>query len=178
MDNKRSDLGYLGIDFQYRLAHHFMDDKKFFRDVYDIIDNNMFTDPNLKRFVGSLMEYYSEFDFVPSFDLLNAVMRGKAKQEQDLEFIDATIDKIKNTSSEGSDKIKQLAQKFFRQQNFVRFNNKITELLKAGDIDRLDELEDLWQKALGAGNREEIGINLRDNLGEVLSEVATIQYLC
>lgn len=170
MDNKRSDLGYLGIDFQYRLAHHFMDDKKYFRDVYDIIDNNMFTDPNLKRFVGSLMEYYSEFDFVPSFELINAVMRSKAKQEQDLEFIDATIDKIKNTSCEGSDKIKQLAQKFFRQQNFVRFNNKITDLLKAGDIDRLDELEDLWQKALGAGNREEIGISLRDNLGEVLSE--------
>ena len=29
MENKRNDLGYLGIEFQYRLVHHFMDDKKF-----------------------------------------------------------------------------------------------------------------------------------------------------
>lgn len=170
METKRKDLGYLGIEFQYRLAHHFMSDKKFFRDLYEIIDNNMFTDPNLKRFIGALMEYYDKFDFVPSFDELRISMRGKSKGDQELEFIDATIDKIEHTSCEGSDNIKQLAQRFFKQQNYVRINNKITELLKVGDIERLDELEDLWQKALGAGSREEIGINLRDNLGEVLSE--------
>lgn len=169
MDN-RKDLGYLGIEFQYRLAHHFMDDKKFFSDIYDIIDNNMFTDPNLKRFIGSLMEYYRAFSFVPSYDQIEIDMRSKSKNDQDLEFILSTIDKIKNTTYEGSDHIKSLAHKFFRQQNFVKFNNRITELLKTGDIDRFEELEDLWQKALGAGNREEIGICLRDNLGEVLSE--------
>ena len=160
----------MGIDFQYRLAHHFMNDKKFFRDLYEIIDNNMFTDPNLKRFIGALIEYYDKFDFVPSFDELRISMRAKSKNDQELEFIDATINKIENTSCEGSDNIKQLAQRFFKQQNYVRINNKISELLKIGDIERLDELEDLWQKALGAGNRDEIGINLRDNLGEVLSD--------
>lgn len=170
MELKRGNLGYLGIEFQYRLAHHFMDDKKFFGDVYDIIDNNMFTDPNLKRFVGSLMEYYKEYDYVPSYQQIEIRLRSQSKSDQDVEYILSSIEKIQETTCEGSDEIKMLAQKFFRQQNFVKFNNKITELLKSGDIDRFDELEELWQKALCAGNREEIGIKLRDNLGDVLSE--------
>jgi ABC-type dipeptide/oligopeptide/nickel transport system ATPase subunit len=170
MEVNRGNLGYLGIEFQYRLASHFINDKKYFTDVCDIIDNNMFTDQNLKRFVGSLMEYYKQYDCVPSYEQIEIEMRSKSKNDQDLEYIISTISKIKETSCEGSDEIKKLGQKFFRQQNFIRFNNKITELLKIGDIDRFEELEDLWQKALSAGNREEIGIGLRDNLGDVLSE--------
>ena len=32
-----SDLGFLGIEYQYRLAHHLIDDKKFFCDIVDIV---------------------------------------------------------------------------------------------------------------------------------------------
>lgn len=171
MEVRKNDLGYLGIEFQYRLAHSFMDDSKFFLDINDILDNNMFTDQNLKRFIGTLQEYYRKFDCIPSYAQLEIELRGNSNgSEQDIEFIQATVEKIKNTTCEGSDSIKEKAQKFFRQQNFVKFNNKISELLRSGDIDRFDELEELWQKALTAGNRDEIGINLRDNLGEVLSE--------
>jgi hypothetical protein len=52
----------------------------------------------------------------------------------------------------------------------VKFHNQITKLLKAGDIDKFDELQELWEQALSAGNRENIGIKLGDNIGEVLSE--------
>ena len=170
MENKRNDLGYLGIEFQYRLVHHFMDDKKFFGDMYDIIDNNMFTEPNLKKFVRGICEYYYKYSCVPSYEQLEIKLRSESKSAQDLEYVISTIEKIQDTTCEGSDEIKTLAQKFFRQQNFVKFNNKISDLLKNGDIDNFDELEELWQKALSAGNRDEIGISLRDNLGEVLSE--------
>lgn len=170
MDNKRGDLGFLGLDFQYRLAHHFMDDKKFFRDMYEIIDNNMFTEPNLKKFIGTLMDYFNKHDYVPSYTEVEINMRSKSKNDQDLEYAVATIDKIKNTTCEGSDDIKEKAHKFFRQQNFIKFSNLIQEKLKLGDIDKVDELQEIWEKALAAGNRMELGINLRDNLGEVLSE--------
>lgn len=168
--NKRGDLGYLGIEFQYRLAHHFMDDKKFFRDMSEIIDSNMFTDPNLRNFICTLKNYFEIYDFIPSYDQLEIELREKTKTDQELEFAIATVEKIKETTTEGSESIKKKAQKFFKQQNFVKFSNKINEIIKSGDIERVDELEELWQKALTAGNREEIGINLRDNLGEVLSE--------
>src|ERR1035441_8332613 len=170
MENKRGDLGYLGLEFQYRLAHHFMSDKKFFRDVYDIVDNNMFTEVNLKKFVGTLKDYYHKHDFVPSYELLSIELRGTSKNDQDLEFIESTIEKVKNTTTEGSDSIKEKACKFFKQQNLVKVHNKMGELLKFGDIDRYDELEEMIRTALATGARDEIGIHLRDNLGEVLSD--------
>ena len=171
MENKKNSLGYLGIEFQYRLVHHIMDDNKFFADINDIVDNNMFTDANLRRFVGTLQDYYRKYDCTPSYEQLEIELRGNSNgTEQEIEFIQATVEKIKDTTCEGADSVKSKAQKFFRQQNFVKFNNKITELLKAGDIERFEELEELWQKALSAGNRDEIGISLRDNLGDVLAE--------
>ena len=100
MEVKRSDLGYLGLDFQYKLAHHFMNDKKFFRDMYDIIDNNMFTEPNLKKFVGTLQDYYKEYDYIPSYEQMEIELRSKSRNDQDLEYSIATIEKIKKTLEE------------------------------------------------------------------------------
>ena len=50
----RKDLGYLGEDFQYKLVHTFMEDKEFFKDLNNIIDQNMFTDASLKMYVGMI----------------------------------------------------------------------------------------------------------------------------
>ena len=170
MVNKRDDLGYLGLEFQYRLAHHFMDDKKFFRDVFEIVDNNMFTEGNLKQFIGSMKNYYSTYEHVPSYDELEIEMRSKSRNEQDLEFIVATIEKVKETTISGGDSIKDKAHKFFKQQNLIKVTNQINEIIKFGDVDRYPECEELIRHALMVGNKDEIGVKLRDNIGEVLSE--------
>lgn len=171
MADNKTDLGYLGVPFQYRLAHHFMDDKKFFRDMCDIIDTNMFTDVNIRRFVGTLKNYYELHEYVPSYDDIEIELRSKTNgNDIDIETIIELVKKIKNTSCEGHDSIKEKAHKFFKQQNLTKAWNKVGEILKIGDIDRYDECEELIRSALVSGNRDEIGIRLRDNLGEVLSE--------
>ena len=38
----KKDLGYLGEDFQYKLIHTFMEEKEFFKDLNNIIDQNFF----------------------------------------------------------------------------------------------------------------------------------------
>ena len=166
----RDNLGFLGVDFQYKLVYHFMDDKKFFRDTFEIVDNNVFTEVNLRKFVGALKDYYENYDYVPSYSEIEIELRSKTKTEQDLEFILATIDKIKTTSCEGGDSIKLKAHNFFKQQNMVKVHNKMGELLKIGDIERYNELEEMVREAISVGNRDEIGIKLRDNIGEVLVE--------
>ena len=40
-------LGFLGEDFQYKVVHEFVEDKEFFKDLQEIINQNLFTDPNL-----------------------------------------------------------------------------------------------------------------------------------
>ena len=44
----KNNLGYLGIDFQYKLAKIFVEDSKFFEDVAPIVDQNAFNDSLLR----------------------------------------------------------------------------------------------------------------------------------
>ena len=43
----KNNLGFLGEAFQYKLTHEFMENHTFFEDLSSILDQNMFTDPNL-----------------------------------------------------------------------------------------------------------------------------------
>ena len=72
----RANLGYLGESFQYRLAHAFMDDRAFFEDLSCIVDQNMFTDPYLKVFVGVMKNYFEVRGCVPSYDAMQIELRA------------------------------------------------------------------------------------------------------
>lgn len=170
MNKLNKDLGYLGPDFQYRLVHHFMEDKKYFSDMFEILDNNMFTDPNLRRFTGALMNYFDINGIVPSYETIEIELRKEVKDDYDIELIVELVQQIKDTTDEGVDTIKKTAHKFFKQQNYAKIVNKVSELLKNGDVDRVDELEDIWRKALISGNRDDLGTKLKDDLADVLSD--------
>lgn len=170
MNKLNKNLGYLGPDFQYRLVHHFMEDKKYFSDMFEILDNNMFTDPNLRRFTGALMNYFDKNGIVPSYETIEIELRKEVKDDYDIELIVELIQQIKDTTDEGVDTIKKTAHKFFKQQNYAKIVNKVSELLKNGDVDRVDELEDIWRKALISGNRDDLGTKLKDDLADVLSD--------
>ena len=53
-DSKRGDLGYLGLEFQYRLISSFFVEPGFFSDLNSIIDQNMFTDSHLRGIVATI----------------------------------------------------------------------------------------------------------------------------
>ena len=59
----KNNLGYLDLDFQYKLAKIFVEDSKFFEDVAPIVDQNAFTDSLLRTFVGTIKDYYTNFLF-------------------------------------------------------------------------------------------------------------------
>ena len=42
-NNDRSNIGYLGEDFQFKLVHMFIEDKEFFKELCDTVNQNMFT---------------------------------------------------------------------------------------------------------------------------------------
>ena len=96
-------------------------------------------------------------------------LRSESKSAQDLEYVISTIEKIQDTTCEGSDEIKTLAQKFFRQQNFVKFNNKISDLLKNGDIDNFDEYEEIIYKLRDVGVSDEKIYNI---FYEILKDIS------
>ena len=71
----KGDLGFLGIDYQYRLVKVFIEDKPFFRDLNSIVDQNMFTEPNLRLIVGLMKDYFTDNESTPSYELIAIKIR-------------------------------------------------------------------------------------------------------
>lgn len=166
---KKNDLGYLGLDFQYRLIHSFMENKEFFKDLHSVIDQNMFTDPMLKTYVGAMKEYYESQETVPSYDVMRIILKDISRNETDEEMLLATVDKIQNTPNDSANYINQLAEKFFKQQNIVKTANEILRIAGNGDTTQYEKCVELLNDAMSRGVHENFGNAVFDNLKETLS---------
>ena len=166
----KNDLGYLGEDFQYKLIHTFMEEKEFFKDLNNIIDQNMFTDPMLKIFVGVMKEYYEREEAVPSYTMMGIALNQKAHNDIERETFKAILQKIADTPSDGVDYIRTLAEKFFKQQNIIRTANEILKIAGDGDTSKYEKCLELLNDALNQGTREEFGSSVFDDIGETLSD--------
>ena len=113
----KTTLGYLGEDVQFKIVKEFMEDKSCFKDLEPLIDQNMFTGQYLKMYVGTMLEYFRKHGIVPSYSSMSVELREKAHTEADIEICDAIIDKIRRTDSVGSEHTRELATRFFKQQN-------------------------------------------------------------
>ena len=163
-------LGFLGEDFQYKLVHEFIEDKEFFKDLCDIIDQNLFTDPNLKTLVGVMREYYKKEGKPANYDTIKFVLASKAHNSNEKEYYDAIVDKIHGISSEDSNFVRELSEKFFKQQNMIRVANEIIKIAGKGDIENYDKCVEILNKALTQGINEDLGHCVFENEAETLSE--------
>lgn len=169
-DNTRQSLKYLGEEYQYRLIHEFMDDHTFFEDLCGIIDQNMFTDPNLKVFVGVMKDYFDKQGVVPSYAAMEVELRNMAHSERELEVYSAVTKKIRETASDGANRTKELAERFFRQQNIIKTANEILRIAGNGDADRYEACVSLLNEAMTKGVHNDFGEGVFDHLVETLSD--------
>lgn len=166
----KSTLGYLDVEFQYKLAKCFIEDPHFFGEVSTIVDQNAFTDSLLRTFVGTIKDYYYKESVVPSYETLGIALKAKAKTNNELQEWTDLIDKLHfKTSLEGYTLVKDTALKFFKQQNLIKVANKILEIAGKGDIDRYDECQKLLDDAALAGQEDEFGFSPYDLEDKALS---------
>ena len=170
----KNNLGYLDVEFQYKLVKCFIEDPKFFGEVSTIVDQNAFTEQLLRTFVGTLKDYFIKENVVPSYDVMNISLREKSKTDTELEEWTELIKRLKKTSLEGYTLVKDTALKFFKQQNLIRVANKIIEIAGKGDIDRYDECQKLLDDAALAGQEDEFGFSIFDLEEKALSPVYKI----
>lgn len=168
--NDKQNLGYLGEEFQYKLIHTFMEDREFFKDLNSIIDQNMFTNPSLKVFVGVMKEYYEKEEAVPSYTMMEIALNNKAHNDIEKETFKSVLIKIRDTESDGVDYVRDLAEKFFKQQNIVKTANEILKIAGNGDTSKYERCVELLNETLNQGNRESLGNTVFDDIGETLSD--------
>lgn len=165
---QNNDLGYLGVEFQYRLVKALMDDNELFRDLNPIIDQNMFTDSNLKTFVGTMKDFYDRQSSYPSYEMMKIELNYRCKNDIEHETFKKLIEKIYNTPTDGINEIKELAIKFFRQQNIIKTANEILKIAGDGDTTKYEKCVDLLSDAMKKGASYDLGHSVFENINEVL----------
>ena len=170
----KGNLGYLGIDFQYKLVKFFVEDHNFFEEISDIVDQNAFTDSLLRVFVGTIKDIQKKENLVPSYSTIEIALRSKATDEYGIKECEELINKLKNTSYEGSTLVKENALKFFKQQQLIKAANKVLEKVGKGDIEQYDECLKIMEDALAAGSSEDYGKTIYELEEKALSADYTV----
>lgn len=170
LQKDRNNLGFLGEAFQYKLVHEFMGNHTFFEDLNSIIDQNMFTDPNLKTFVGVMKNFFDKEGQVPSYEYMEIELRNISHSEKETETYLAVLNKIKTTPTDGVNRTRDLAIRFFRQQNIIKAANEILRTAGNGDIEKYDRCIELLNDAMTKGIHNDFGETVFDHLSETLSD--------
>lgn len=165
-----NNLGYLGNDYQLRLVKCFIEDQQFFVSMYSIIDQNMFTDEQLRRIVGLMKDRYAVSESVPTYKDLEVLIRSKISDAISVEQNITTLDKIRQTSSDAIDIIEDEAEKFFKQQNLTKALNKANDIIKKGNAKDYYVIEDIIKKALETNTKQDLGFRLFENVESDLKE--------
>jgi replicative DNA helicase len=171
----KSNLGYLDLGFQYKLAKYFVEEPRFFEDLVSIVDPNAFTDPLLRTFVGTIKDYYLKKGVVPAYDTIETLLRERSKVKTELEEWVALINKLKTeTTFEGCDVVEETALRFFKQQNLIKAANKILEIAGRGDVDRYDECQRIFDEAAQVGLSDDFGYSIYDLEEKALANDYTV----
>ena len=171
----KSNFGYIGIEFQYKLTKYFIEENNFFEDIASIVDPNAFTDPILRKFVGILKDKHHENSIVPSYEMMGIILRSNAKTSTDIEECDSLIHKLKfETSYEGVVEVKDKAIRFFKQQNLIKVANKILDIAGKGDLERFEECQKLLDDAAIVGQEDDFGFSIYDMVDKALANDYTV----
>ena len=173
MANKKvdkSNLGYLGEDFQIELVKCFIEDQKFFMNVESMVNQNHFTDPNLKRIVSFMKDRYALTDSVAKYKDLDTLIRSKISDAITVDQCIAMLEKIQTIETRGIDLIEECSEKFFKQQNLTQAINQAYEIIQKGDDKRYDDIEGIVRKAIETSNKKNMGFHVFDNMEDALKE--------
>ena len=130
MDKK--DLNYLGQPFQYAVLKALIEDPDLLRDIYPILDQNVFTDPYLRQLVGTAKEFYKQIQSAPSYKELETYMRQKARTEDDIQYIKEILDKARNTEDFTTAYVSQTITEYMKWKKFIGMINKAREKVADG----------------------------------------------
>jgi len=164
----RDSLGYLGLDYEFRLMAQLLTDNRFANSIVDIVDANYFSDPYLRVIAAAIKEAKEKDDIVP--DLGSVKIRLLADVTEDLQrkYILTQLSKVQEASSYDALKIQDIAMKFCKQQELKKSIKQIQKIIDIGDIENYEQCETILRKALEHGDNKDDGMDVFDNIKDVL----------
>jgi len=163
-------LGYLGIDFQYRLLQQIIVDRKFGESIIDIMTPNYFEDAFLRSVAGKIKDNYEKYETIPDMNSLESILYENIIDEVDKEMYISSLKRIKEAEQNNSLRTQDIAMKFCKQQELKKSVREMQLIIEKGDLDDYHLCEELLKKALEVGHSKDDGIDVFYDIESVLSE--------
>jgi len=171
----KPERGLYDDEFQKRLIKILIEERDKFKNDMQYINQNAFTNTSYKLISGTIKDYVFEYDYVPSYDLLNSLLSSKISDDIDLELTLESLKEIRELDSEGLVWVRKEAIDFFKRQELVKFFNMQLEDLKNGiDITSRDLQGDIG-KIQSIGTHDTIFSGVYDDLEETFEPQSIVR---
>lgn len=163
-------LGYLGYSFQLKVLAQIMSDKTFANSIVPILNSSYFDDASCVFIAKVLKEYYNRYEKIPSYDILDSLIRTEIKTEVQRKYVLDLIVEIRNEDLSDSEYVQEKSFKFCKQQELKKAIKKAEEILDKGDFDKYDQIEEYIKDALSFGMDRDGAVSVFDNIENVMVE--------
>ena len=164
----RDNLGYLGLDYEFRLMAQLLTDNRFANSIVDIVDANYFSDPYLRVIAAAIKEAKEKDDIVPDLGSIKIRLLADVTEDLQRKYILTQLSKVQEASSYDALKIQDIAMKFCKQQELKKSIKQIQKIIDVGDIENYEQCETILRKALEHGDNKDDGMDIFDNIKDVL----------
>ena len=113
----KTDMGYLGENYQHLLVKYFIENPKFFIGLVSIIDQNMFTEEHLRRIVGMMKDRYTKNGLCPNYYDIELLIRTTVTDKITVDLMIEKLNLLKSKQFDiDIDLLTSNAEKFFHQK--------------------------------------------------------------
>ena len=170
MSKQKSNLGYLGQNFQLQLINQLIVDEKFALSIIDILDPTYFDSEYLRLICAEIKNYFEKYRTIPMITTIEQIVNQTVSKDITREYVIETLQEVKNIQQKDCLYVQDTAIKFCKQQELKKANKKIEKILEAGDFEKYNECVEILKKAISVGENKDAGIDVFEGLDVVLSE--------
>ena len=158
-------LGFIGFDGQVKIVKAMMEDRNEMSSYWGLVNQNLFTDEHLRDIVGIIKDFYNNNKTTPSYQLLEVIIREKQYNEIREESIFQILSMMKSEEyTYEMSKYKDIAIRFFQQQECIKIVSKMQKMLKDGGFE-----QDEWLGLIEDGKK--VGVTEEENDGIVFTDL-------
>ena len=130
-----------------------------------IFDNKDFDN---RIIAATVKEAKEKDDIVPDMGSIKFRMFESVTDDTQRKYIIQQLAKIQEASSFDSLKVQDIAMKFCKQQELKKSIKQIQKIIDIGDIENYEQCETILRKALEHGDNKDDGMDIFDNIENVL----------
>lgn len=160
---------YRDEKFTYKFFKICMEEHNFMKQNVDMIDPNMFADPDLRTIMGALKQRFSDTFSVPDYDTLVWLATNNISEAIRSECIKEKIKKIKDTDYKDYDVVAEQSRKWLIQMRMIKAINQSKQIIESGNEGEFEKIPRLLEEALSTTHKDVARYRIFDGYEEALS---------